>query len=47
MPCGSVFDRFCLEALKKAENNENQVLRFLAFYPPYIGVSGSLVPRKR
>ena len=47
MPCGSVFDRFCLEALKMAENNEKPCFTFFAFLPPYIGVSGSLVSRKR
>ena len=43
MPCGSVFDRFCVEALKLAENREKDLLTFFAFLPPYIGVSGSLV----
>ena len=32
MPCGSVFNRFCVEALKMAENHEKHVLRFLPFY---------------
>ena len=43
MPCGSVFDRFCLEALKVDENDENPSFTFSAFLPPYIGVSGCLV----
>ena len=46
-PCGSVFDRFCVEALKMAENHEKPGFTFFAFLPPYIGVSGSLVSRKR
>ena len=47
MPCGSVFERFCVEALKMAENLEKQSFTFFAFLPPYIGVSGSLVSRMR
>ena len=47
MPCGSVFDRFGVEALKLAENHEQQLFTFFAFLPPYMGVSDSLVPRKR
>ena len=47
MPCGSVFDRFRVEALKMAENIEKQCFTFFAFLPPYIGVSGSLVSRNR
>ena len=44
------FHRFSLifiEVLKMAENREKQVFTFFAFLPPYIGVSGSLVSRKR
>ena len=47
MPCGSVFDPFCVEALKLAENHEKQSFTFFAVLPPYIGVSGSLVSRMR
>ena len=36
-----------IEALKMPENKEKQSFRFFAFLPPYIGVSGSLVSRKR
>ena len=43
MPCGSVFDPFCVEALKMGENHEKQCFTFFAFLPPYIRVSGSLV----
>ena len=46
-PCGSVFDRFCVEALKMVENHEKQRFMFFAFLAPYIGVSGSLVSRMR
>ena len=46
-PCGLVFDRFCVEALKMAENHEKPCSTFFAFLSPYIGVSGSLVSRKR
>ena len=42
-PCGSVFDRFCVEALKMAENAEKPGFTFFAFLPPYIGVSSFLV----
>ena len=45
--CGSVFDRFCVEALKMTENHEKPCFTFFAFLPPYIGVSGSLVSCKR
>ena len=31
-PCGSVFDRFCVEALEIVENQENNVLRSLPFH---------------
>ena len=44
------FHRFSLifiEVLKIAENLEKQSFTFFAFLPPYIGVSGSLVSRKR
>ena len=44
-PFGSVFDRFCVEALKMPENLEKQLFTFFAFLPAYIGVSGSLVSR--
>ena len=47
MPCGSVFDRFCVEVLKMAENHEKPGFTFFAFLPPYIGVSGSLVSGMR
>ena len=46
MPCGSVFDSFCVEALKMLENAEKPSFTFFAFLPPYIGVSGYLVSRK-
>ena len=46
-PCGSVFDRFCVEAFKLVESLEKPVPTFFAFLPPYMAVSGSLVPRKR
>ena len=36
-----------LGVLKMAENHEKQCFTFFAFLPPYIGVSGSLVSRKR
>ena len=42
-PCGSVFYRFCLEALKMLKNHEKQCFTFFAFLPPYFGVSGSLM----
>ena len=47
MPSGSVFDCFCLEALKMAENQEKLCFTFFAFLPPYIGVSDSLVSGMR
>ena len=47
MPCGSVFDRFCVEALELVENLEKQSFTFFAFLPPYIAVSGSLMYAKR
>ena len=42
-----VFHNFSIRALKLAANHEKQVFTFFAFLPPYMGVSGSLVPRKR
>ena len=39
--------RICVEALKMAENHDNNVFTFLPFLPPHIGVSSSLVSRKR
>ena len=47
MPSGSVFDCFCLEALKMAENEEKLRFTFFAFLPPYFGVSGLLVSGMR
>ena len=41
------FSRFSIRALKLAANHEKQVFTFFAFLPPYIGVSGSLMPCKR
>ena len=38
---------FFVGALKLAENREKQLFTFFALLPPYIGVSGSLVSRKR
>ena len=38
---------FFIRALELAANHEKQVFMFFAFLPPYMGVSGSLVPRKR
>ena len=43
----SRLDRFYGEAVKMPENPEKQRFTFFAFLPPYIGVSGSLVSRKR
>ena len=43
----TVFYDFSIRALKLAANHEKQVFTFFAFLPPYMGVSGSLVPRKR
>ena len=42
-----VFHDFSIRALKLAANHEKQVFTFFAFLPPYMGVSGSAVPRKR
>ena len=42
-----LFYRFFIRALKLGANHEKQVFTFFAFLPPYMGVSGSLVPRKR
>ena len=36
-----------IEALKMPEDGEKQSFTLFAFLPPYIGVSGSLVFRKR
>ena len=47
MACGSVFDRFCLKALKIAENTEKTKFYVFAFLPPYIGASGLLVSGMR
>ena len=41
------FSLIFIEALKIAENHEKPGFTFFAFLPPYIGVSGSLVSRKR
>ena len=41
------FYDFSIRALKLAANHEKQVFTFFAFLPPYMGVSGSPVPRKR
>ena len=41
------FRDFVVGAVKLAENREEQLFTFFGFLPPYIGVSGSLVPRKR
>ena len=38
---------FALQVFKRAESREKQCFTFFAFLPPYTGVSGSLVPRKR
>ena len=41
------FSLIFIEALKMAEIHEKQCFTCFAFLPPYIGVSGSLVSRKR
>ena len=41
------FYHFSIRAFKLAANHEKQVVTFFAFLPLYIGVSGSLVSRKR
>ena len=41
------FSTIFIEVLNMAENLEKQSFTFFAFLPPYIGVSGSLVSRKR
>ena len=33
-PCGSAFDRFCLEALRVAENHEKQCFKFFCLFTP-------------
>ena len=41
------FLRFFHQGAQLAANHEKQDFTFFAFLPPYMGVSSSLVPRKR